>query len=259
MSSLPTVVALIPARAGSKRVPGKNIKPLVGHPLIAYTIAAALDSNIFSSVIVSTDSSIYAKIAQYYGGEVPFLRPAELAGDLSPDIEWVEYTLERLRAAGRTFDCFSILRPTSPFRQPETIRRAWRSFLNENGVDSLRAVEKCKQHPGKMWVVCGRRMTPLLPLGPAEQPWHSSQYQALPTVYVQNASLEIAWSRVVFEGRTIAGNVLMPFFTQDYEGFDVNHPYDWRLAEELVKTGQATLPSVTKPPYVLEGTDEAHG
>lgn len=259
MSSPPTAVALIPARAGSKRVPGKNIKPLASHPVIAYTIAAALDSGVFSSVIVSTDSPTYAKVAQHYGAEAPFLRPVELAGDLSPDIEWVEYTLEQLRSAGHTYDCFSILRPTSPFRQPETIRRAWRAFLDEDGVDSLRAVEKCKQHPGKMWVVRGERMTPLLPLGPAEQPWHSSQYQALPTVYVQNASLEIAWSRVVFESRTIAGNVLMPFFTLDYEGFDVNQPYDWRLAEELVQTGQATLPSVTKPPYALEGTDEFHG
>src|SRR5205823_3384260 len=105
----------------------------------------------------------------------------------------------------------SILRPTSPFRLPQTIQRAWSEFLAETGVDSLRAVEKCRQHPGKMWVVRGRRMMPLLPLGPPELPWHSSQYQALPEVWVQNASLEIAWSRVVWEGRTIAGHVVMPF------------------------------------------------
>ena len=92
-------------------------------------------------------------------------------------------------------------------------------------------------------------MLPLLPLSPAEQPWHSSQYQALPEVYVQNASLEIAWSKVVFEGRTIAGNVQMPFFTQAHEGFDVNHPEDWRLAEEMVRSGQANLPAVSQAPY----------
>lgn len=258
MFSPPTMVALIPARAGSKRVPGKNIKLLAGHPVIAYTIAAALQSGVFASVIVSTDSPTYAAIAQYYGAEVPFLRPVEFAGDLSPDIEWVKYMLQRLRDDGRTYDCFSILRPTSPFRQPETIRSAWQAFLAENGVDSLRAVEKCKQHPGKMWVVHGQRMTPLLPLGPAEQPWHSSQYQVLPTVYVQNACLEIAWSRVVFDGRTIAGNVLMPFLTQGYEGFDINQPYDWSLAEELVHTGQAALPDVTQPPYSYEGKTETY-
>jgi len=244
-----SIVALIPARAGSKRVSDKNIRPLAGHPVIAYTIAAALQSEIFAAVIVSTDSPRYAEIARYYGAEVPFLRPAEFAGDLSPDIEWVEYTLERLRNAGRSYDCFSILRPTSPFRLPETIQRAWGEFAAEEGVDSLRAVEKCRQHPGKMWVVRGRRMLPLLPLGPAEQPWHSSQYQSLPEVYVQNASLEIARSRVVFEGRTIAGNVLMPFFTEGYEGFDVNHPYDWDLAEHLVREGMARLPVVPQAPY----------
>ncbi|MBP1725526.1 MAG: neuA [Deltaproteobacteria bacterium] len=245
----PSIVGLIPARAGSKRVSDKNIRPLADHPVIAYTIAAALQSEIFAAVIVSTDSPQYAEIARHYGAEVPFLRPAEFAGDFSPDIEWVEYTLERLRSTGRSYDCFSILRPTSPFRLPETIRRAWREFLAEEGVDSLRAVEKCRQHPGKMWVVRERRMLPLLPLGPAEQPWHSSQYQSLPEVYVQNASLEIARSRVVFEGRTIAGTVLMPFFTKGYEGFDVNNPYDWDLAEHLVREGMARLPVIPQAPH----------
>ena len=111
------------------------------------------------------------------------MRPAEYSGDTSPDIEWVEYTLKRLAEEGRRYDCFSILRPTSPFRLPETIQRAWAEFGAETGVDSLRAVEKCSQHPAKMWVVRGRRMLPLLPIGPAEQPWHSSQYPSLPEVY----------------------------------------------------------------------------
>jgi len=245
----PSAVALVPARSGSKRVPDKNIRPLAGHPVIAYTIAAALQSGVFSAVVVSTDSEQYADVARHYGAEVPFLRPREMSGDLSPDIEWVEYTLARLRDEGRQYDCFSILRPTSPFRLPDTIRRAWGAFLTEAGVDSLRAVEKCKQHPGKMWVVRGNRMTPLLPLGPPQLPWHSSQYPALPEVYIQNASLEIAWSRVVFEGRTISGNALMPFFTEGYEGFDVNQPYDWHLAEELARTGQAKLPQVSQRAY----------
>lgn len=248
----PSIVALIPARAGSKRIPDKNIRPLAGHPLIAYTISSALQSQVFSAVIVSTDSQLYGDIAGHYGAEVPHLRPSELAGDLSPDIEWVEYTLRRLQENGRDYDCFSILRPTSPFRLPETIKRAWQAFLAGEGADSLRAVEKCKQHPGKMWVVRGNRMTTLLPLKRPEQPWHSSQYQSLPEVYVQNASLEIAWSRVVFESRTIAGDVLMPFFTKDYEGFDVNSAYDWNLAEHLVDSGQARLPSIPQSPYSPE-------
>jgi len=251
MGTNPSVIALIPARFGSKRLPNKNIRLLVGNPLIAYTIGGALQSGIFSTVVVSTDSELYSEIAQYYGAEVPFLRPAEFAGDLSPDIDWVENVLKRLRDKGRVYDCFSILRPTSPFRQPETIRRAWQEFLAEEGVDSLRAVERCQQHPGKMWVVRGKRMLPLLPLSPPEQPWHSSQYQSLPEVYVQNASLEIAWTRVVFEEHTIAGSVLMPFFPQAYEGFDVNNVYDWKFAEELVRSGQTSLPHIPQPPYPL--------
>jgi len=89
-------------------------------------------------------------------------------------------------------------------------------------------------------------MMPLLPIGPKEQPWHSTPYQVLPEVYSQNASLEMAWSRVVFNGRTIAGNVVMPFFTEGCEGFDVNRPYDWELAERLVARGEAELPKVEK-------------
>ena len=247
----PTIVGLVPARCGSKRVADKNIRLLAGHPVMAYTIAAALESGVFADVIISTDSEYYAEIAAYYGAEVPFLRPADLAGDVSPDIEWLAYTLTKLKETGRTYDCFSILRPTSPFRLPQTIQRAWQAFLAEEGVDSLRAVERCRQHPGKMWVIRSKRMTPLLPLSPPEQPWHSSQYQSLPEVYVQNASLEIAWTRVVINERTIAGNVVMPFFTEGYEGFDVNNSYDWNLAEHLVENGQAQLPALPQRPYAL--------
>jgi len=241
----PSAVALVPARQGSKRVPGKNVRVLGGHPVIAYTIAAARQSGIFSAIVVSTDSETYAEVARKYGAEVPFLRPVEISGDVSPDIEWIEFTLKRLKEMGREYECFSILRPTSPFRLPETIQRAWKEFLAEEGVDSLRAVEKCREHPGKMWVIRGKRMMPLLPMGPADLPWHSTPYQALPEVYSQNASLEIAYSRVVFEERTIAGEVVMPFLTQGYEGFDVNRPYDWQIAEELVRKGQARLPEIS--------------
>ena len=248
----PAIVALIPARSGSKRVPDKNIRPLAGHPLMAYSIAAALESGVFADVVVSTDSPQYAEIARHYGAEIPFMRPDAIAGDTSPDIEWVADTLARLKDAGRNYDGFSILRPTSPFRLPQTIRRAWRIFATQEGVDSLRAVEKCSQHPGKMWIVSGQRMTPLLPLGPPGQPWHSSQYPSLPEVYVQNASLEIAWTRIVFEEGTIAGNVVMPFLTEDYEGFDVNSTYDWQLSEALVRNGEARLPDIHVTPYETE-------
>lgn len=245
----PKVIGLIPARAGSKRVPDKNIRRVGGHPLIAYSICSALDSGVFDSVVVSTDSELYADIARYYGATVPFLRPESFAGATSPDIDWIEHTLDRLAEAKQIFDAFSILRPTSPFRQPDTIRRAWDLFSTEAGVDSLRAVEKCTQHPAKMWIVRGKRMFPLLPFGPVEQPWHSSQYPTLPLVHVQNASLEIAWTRVIREERTIAGNVVVPFITEDLEGFDINDPYDWHHMEFLLGSGAVKLPSINKKPY----------
>ncbi len=248
-STPPRAIGLVPARSGSKRVPDKNVRRLGDHPVIAYAIATAIESGVFETVVVSTDDERYADIARHYGAEVPFLRPAEMATSTSPDIEWITYTIGRLEAEGRRFDCFSILRPTSPFRRAETIRRAWKQFLAEEGIDSLRAVEKCREHPGKMWIVRGRRMVPLLPFGPPEQPWHSTQYAALPEVYIQNASLEIAWTRVIASGGNIAGTVVTPFLTEGHEGTDINDELDWWHIQHLLERGEAVLPPVPTPPY----------
>jgi len=243
----PTVVGLIPARSGSRRIPGKNVRLLAGHPLVAYAISAALDSGVFTRVIVSTDSEEVAAVGRRYGAETPFLRPAESAGEMSPDIDWVNHTLRTLAARGGSYDAFSILRPTNPFRQAETIRRAWAQFAREPGADSLRAVELCRQHPAKMWVVEGEWMRPLLDDGGINPPWHSTPYQALPAVYSQNASLEIAWSRVLLESGTIAGRKIIPFLTEGWEGFDINRPEDWLLAEVLIERRLAALPPVRSP------------
>lgn len=246
----PRAVALVPARAGSKRLPGKNVRCLAGHPLLAYTIAAAQDSGVFARVVVSTDCDHTAAIARHYGADVPFVRPRELAGDLALDVAWVGHALEALRApAGPDgpFEAFAILRPTSPFRQADTIRRAWRQFVADLAADSLRAVQRCSQHPGKMWLVRGqaaRRLVPLLPFAYHQQPWHSHPTQALEEVYVQNASLEIAWTRTVTQGGSIAGEAVLPFLTQGYEGLDINQPDDWDKAEQLVRAGKARLPAV---------------
>ena len=244
----PTIIALIPARSGSQRVQGKNTRRLGEHPLLAYTITAAQQSGIFSSVMVSTDDEYTAALARHYGATVPFLRPAVYATTTSPDIEWLRHMLTQLRDNGQTYDCFSILRPTSPFRQAATIQRAWQTFLATSDIDSIRAVEKVSQHPGKMWVVDGDRMNPLLD-HPKGVPWHSTPYQALPVVYIQNASLEIAWTRVVLEDDSIAGNTLAPFITEGHEGFDINDELDWKLAKLLLEQGEARLPQVTTPPY----------
>jgi len=241
-------LAMIPARAGSLRVPDKNVRLLNEHPLLAYTIAAALNSRVFSTVVVSTDSEYYADIARYYGADVPGLRPPSLATSTSPDLGWVGHTLQTLKSIGRDYDCFSILRPTSPFRLPSTIQRAWHQFTNSVGIDSLRAVEKCSQHPGKMWVVRGNRMLPLLPLSPANNAWHNNQFQVLPEVFVQNASLEMAWARVVDQG-SIAGHTIMPFLTKEHEGQDINHEKDWWYVNHLIEQGRAHLPKIYLRPY----------
>lgn len=247
----PNTVAFIPARSGSKRVPNKNIKPLGGHPMLAYTVRAAIDSGVFDAVICATDSEAYADVARHYGAEVPFLRSGEISGDKSPDIEWVVWMLNTLKQQGREFEIFSILRPTSPFRLPETIRRAWDTFINDSGADSLRAIEKCKQHPGKMWVIRGKRMLPVMPFTNGTTPWHSSQYAALPEIFAQDASLEIAWSRIALEHNSIAGEAIIPFISQGLEGFDINEPEDWLLAEHYLAKGEARLPTISISPYPI--------
>ena len=246
-----SAVALVPARAGSVRVADKNVLPLRGHPLLAYTIAAARDSGVFGAVLVSTDSERIAAVGRHYGAEVLSLRPAEMATATSPDIEWVQHMLGELAADGRTFDAFSILRPTSPFRDGATVSRAWSRFLEVRGADSLRAVERCRQHPGKMWVLEGELIRPLL-RQPEGTPYHSRQYQALPEVYVQNSSLEIAWTRVAVDGGTIAGEQIVPFFTEGAEGFSIDYPEDVDRAEQLLVAGEARLPSISRQPFSLE-------
>lgn len=243
---MPTAVALIPARGGSLRVPGKNVRPLAGHPLIAYTIAAARESGVFDAVVVSTDSEEIAEVARRYGAEVPGLRPDELATSTSPDIEWVVHALDGLRANGRPFDLFSILRPTSPFRTGATIRRAYeRLVAHGDATDSIRAVVKVHEHPGKMWVLNGERMTPLLEQAPGEVPTHSRQYQALPEVFVQDSSLEIAWTRVTDSRIHIAGDRVLALVSEGWEGFSIDYPDDVERAEAALATGVAELPPVS--------------
>ena len=239
-------VALVPARSGSERVPGKNVAPLAGHPLSAYSIAAAQESGLFEAVVVSTDSEEIAKVARRYGAEVPALRPAELATSTSPDVDWVVHVLGVLERAGASYDLFSILRPTSPFRTGATIRRAWDHLLALAGrADSIRAVEPARQHPGKMWLLDGELLRPLLPQAEEGTPTYSTQTKALPPVYVQNSSLEIAWTRVVRGPRPeIAGERVAPFFTEGLEGFSIDYPDDLERAELLVARGEAALPAV---------------
>ena len=242
-------LAFVPARSGSERVPGKNVRPLAGHPLLAYAIETALQSGEFGRVVVSTDSEEIAEVARWYGADVPFLRPAEYATSTSPDIDWLAYTLEHL---DERYDLFALVRPTNPFRGPDAVRRGFEQLRATPEADSLRAVELVKQHPGKTWSIAddGRTMQPVLDQSHLDVAWHAGQYQALPKVYVQNSALEIAWTRVVTEGRTREGNVVAPFLTQGLEGFNGRRRGGWQRAEHLVESGDGVLPRVRRDTFV---------
>ena len=239
----PSVVALVPARAGSKRIPGKNTRDFFGHPLLAYTIAAAKRSGLFRAICVSSEDERTQDIATSYGVDVIHRRRPQDAQDDSPDIHWIQSVLE-IRVLTHS-DAFAILRPTSPFRTADTIRRAWSRFLDQQPCDSLRAVQPATETPWKMWRMDGRFITPVLPEKYLnETPLHSMPTQLLYPILRQNASLEIAWTRVVMDSKTISGTKVVPFFTEGYEGFDLNTEDDWARATSLVDRGLVALPAV---------------
>ena len=244
----PTAIALIGARAGSERVPGKNVRRLAGHPLLAYAIETARRAEVFDRIVVSTDSERIAQVARWYGADVPFLRPEEYATSTSPDIEWIAWTLPRLE---EHYDLFAIVRATNPFRGPDVIRRGLEQLLATPEADSIRAVELVKQHPGKMWVLdeVGRLMRPLLDQSHLDVAWHAGQYQALPPVYAQNSALEVAWTRVVEATGTREGRMLAPYLTEGHEGLNIDDEDDFARAEQLIAEGRASLVPVAREPY----------
>ena len=208
-----TIVAIIPARSGSKRVKHKNVRVVGGHPLIAYTIEHAKRSGIFSQIFVCTDSQRYADIAKSYGAIVPALRPKNTSTEYSPDIEWVNWCINEWGLI--KFDALSILRPTSPLRDDQDIRLAWANFHTQTQCDSIRAVTKAHTHPGKMWTLNGNTLLPVMPFSIGDVPWHSCQTASLPEVFYQNASLEIAWVSQILATGKISGNLVQPYFHKD--------------------------------------------
>lgn len=229
------VAALIPARGGSRRIPRKNTRTLAGLPLVVWSIRAAREAGL--PAYVSTEDEETMDIAAVHGAAV-VVRPMKYATDIAPDIMWVQHALEQVEC-----DAFAILRPTSPFRTADTIRRAIARFM-EVGIDcdSVRAVEAVRQSPYKMWRVSEKEhasnptlwMTPLLEQGEGT-PYHSRPNQTHPSVYVQNACIEVAWRHTVERTGTIAGTRIIPFFTEYPEGVDLNTEEDWREAERIAE------------------------
>lgn len=224
---------LIPARAGSKRIPGKNTKLLGGKPLIQWTIDAAKAANVAEIRISTDDMSIWAMAPDDVRVDQ---RKPELATDNAPDILWVLDVLPWV-----TTPYVAICRPTSPFRTASTIRRGYAAFI-ASGADSLRAVEPVKEHPGKMWIDNHGMLEPVMPWrhvvlnDELPVPWHSMPTQVLPVIYKQNASLEITSVANVKKTRTISGYRVKPFFTDPLEGFDINVESDFAEAEQLAAT-----------------------
>ena len=225
-----SIVALIPARSGSKRIKGKNIKRLGKHPLLAYTIEQARQSGIFGNIIVSTDSEEYEEIALYYGAGTQ-RRANAISQDNSPDIEWIKSILIHFE----DYDYFAILRPTNPFRTPEMIRKAWGMY--DKGY-WLKAIQPVSEHPDKMWV---RRLTYTFPYTGKDT--HMKPTQVLEPVYIQNGSVEIRPTNNL-EPQSIQG-----FHTEGLTGYDLNTEKDWIYAEWLIANGKVKLIDIDKEPY----------
>lgn len=139
-------IAIIPARSGSKGLPDKNIKELKGHPLLYYSIKAAQESGLFSEIIVSTDSEVYAEVAKSCGASVPFLRSKENSNDGSSSWDAVKEVLFRYDEIGLRFDTLCLLQPTSPLRKSEDICKAY-ALLKEKNADAITSVCECEHSP----------------------------------------------------------------------------------------------------------------
>jgi CMP-N-acetylneuraminic acid synthetase len=239
-------VALIPAREGSERFPNKNIVNFYGHPLIAYSIKCALNSKNFQKVVVSTDSEEIARIAIKYGATVPKLRPKEFATIESPDYQWVELAINDWLGLDDN-DEITILRPTNPMRSTSTILNALSVFDSKPEFDSLRAIREVKEHPAKMWR--GLPNQQIYPLDDSLNPitgapGHSSPFQTLEQVWIQDASLEIAKVSSVRKYKTISGYKIIGYKLPVHEGFDINYPDDILTLESIISKNPKLLPLI---------------
>ncbi|HYQ45041.1 MAG TPA: acylneuraminate cytidylyltransferase family protein [Polyangiaceae bacterium] len=204
------VLALIPARGGSKSVPRKNLLPIAGKPLIAYSIRHALDCSLVTRTIVSTDDDEIAEVSRRFGAEVPFRRPAEAATDTATDLQVFRHALLFLQERGYTPELVVHLRPTGPVRHVQLIERAVNLMLRHPEADSLRAVGLAEQTPYKMWRIEGSYLRQALPLeGYPES--HSMPRQKLPAVYHQNGYVDIVRPRTILEMDSMVGQTVLPF------------------------------------------------
>jgi N-acylneuraminate cytidylyltransferase len=232
------ILALIPARGGSKSIPRKNIKLLAGHPLIAYSIAAAQQSRLVSRTIVSTDDDEIACTAQSYGAEAPFLRPEEFARDDSTDLPVFTHALRWLKEKeGYQPDLVVQLRPTSPLRPPDCIDQAVQVLLDHPDADAVRGVIPSAQNPYKMWHISELgRMTPLLSLPGVAEPYNAPR-QDLPQTYWQTGHIDVIRLSTILSKNSLTGEVIYPLHIDPRYAIDIDTLRDWQHAEWVIAQG----------------------
>jgi N-acylneuraminate cytidylyltransferase len=228
------VLALVPARGGSKSIPRKNVMPFAGHPLLAYSIAAGLKAQSVGRVIVSTDDAEIASIARQYGAEAPFLRPASLAQDDTPDLPVFEHALAWLDShEGYRPEIVVHLRPTSPIRPPGCVDRAVGILAANPEADSVRGVVPSGQNPYKMWRIgADGRMGPLLQDG-FDEPYNMPR-QALPPTFWQTGHVDAVRTATILEKGSMTGDVILPLVLDPRYTIDIDNARDLERAEWML-------------------------
>ena len=226
MSPIPDILALIPARSGSKGIRNKNIRLFRGKPLLAHSVLQGLAAEFVHRVVVSTDSAEYAEIARAYGADVPFLRPTEISDDLSTDLEVFQHALGWLAEhKGYRPQLCVHLRPTYPTRSVADIDAAVRLLLEHNEADSVRSITTSPLTPYKMWRMGANGFLQPLLEHEACEPYNLPR-QSLPVVYMQNAAVDVVRTDVIMRGSMTGIRILgyeMPSFDDIDDWLDFEH------------------------------------
>lgn len=248
-SKRPEVLAIVPARGGSKSIPRKNAKLFLGHPLLAYSIAAGLQAKDVYRVIVSTDNEDLVRIALQYGAEAPFLRPAQYAQDDTPDLPVFQHALRWL-AENEKYrpDIVVQLRPTSPLRPHGLVDRAVKTLIEHKAADSVRGVVPAGQNPHKMWTLSGGgALQPLLKVKGLSEPYNAPR-QGLPETYWQTGHVDAIRAATILKKDSMSGETIWPVLIDAQYSVDIDTLGDWRRAEwlaaelDIVRPGKAPRP-----------------
>lgn len=229
--SVNEVLCLVPARGGSKSIPLKNIYPLHGRPLIAYTLDVAKACRSISRTIVSTDSAEIAQVCRELGAEVPFLRPASIAEDNTPDLPVFAHALEWLaREENQHPEIVLHLRPTSPLRTAAMVEKAIELLRAHPEADSVRAVCPPMQNPFKMWTLGEDGFLHPLLNTPIREAYNQPR-QALPPVYWQNGYLDVIRATTITQKKSMTGDKILPLVLDSTEVIDIDSLETLHLAE----------------------------